>query len=72
MRENEFSVWHIGGGVGVFRLRSETELMLAPVGAEYLTIPLSLSIIVVYISIDYSYLEEQSRYTTSYPSNTFW
>ena len=62
----------LGGGVVVFRLHSETELMVAPVGAEYLTRPLSLSIRGIYILIAYRYLEEQSRYTTSYPSNTFW
>ena len=29
IREKDFSVWTLGGGVGVFRLWSETELMVA-------------------------------------------
>ena len=42
MRGNIFSVWNLGGGVGVFCLRSETELMTVPIGAEDFTRPHAL------------------------------
>ena len=42
MREKDCSVWTLGGSVGVFCLRSETDLMVAPIGAEDLTRPHAL------------------------------
>ena len=41
IRERDFFVWPLGGGVGVFRLWSETELMVASISDENLTRPLS-------------------------------
>ena len=72
MREKGLSVCNICGGMGVFRLWSETELMTVPIGTEDLTRTLRWSISLIYISIVSMSLEEQSRDTASYPPNTFW
>ena len=39
----------LGGGVRVFCPWSETDIIAAPIGAEDLTIPLRLSISIIYI-----------------------
>ena len=40
MREKDFSVWPFDGGVGVFCLRPERELISPPISVEDLTGPL--------------------------------